>query len=119
MDMQLPEILPEFLLLLRTDILEVLPTEDHNAPLCNQKCKFILLLIAELAQLQALYFSTNSRSQLFDRHVCIISFEQMWLRFVCEGSFVSEFERLRGWENGRVVIDWQIVRVLVLQASVS
>lgn len=41
----------EFLLLLWTDILEVLITEDHDSALCDEQGQLILLDVRELRQL--------------------------------------------------------------------
>jgi hypothetical protein len=71
-DVEFTKILSKLLLLLWTDILEILATENDNPSLRNKQGQFILLFIAKLAQLQALDFSSDARGQSRDHYIGII-----------------------------------------------
>lgn len=48
-DVQSSKILPELLLLLRSDVLEILAAEDDHSALSDQQSQLVLLSIAERA----------------------------------------------------------------------
>lgn len=51
MNMETAEVLPELLLFLRPDVLEVLVAENYNTTLGDQQRELILLSIGQLGQL--------------------------------------------------------------------
>jgi len=81
-NVQPAKVLPELLLLLRTDVLEVLVTEDHHAPLRNQQCELSLLGISQLRELESADFSADSRRQASHHHIWIIRRQQIWFCWV-------------------------------------
>lgn len=63
MNFDLTEPFTQFLLLLRTEIL--IPKED-DAPLRNEECELIFLLVIEVLQLDSLNLSSNVSRQIRD-----------------------------------------------------
>lgn len=70
--METAKVLTEFLLLLRTNILEVLVPEHDNTALGYQQGELILLGVRQLRQLKACDLSTNTWCQLGDLQARII-----------------------------------------------
>jgi hypothetical protein len=104
----------EFLLLLDTDILEVLASEDDYTSLCDQKCELIFLHISQFRELEAFDLSSDARSQFRDFNFTICGVEEMGFCFVSFRATVDEFKWFRGWEFGGLIIDWEVMVVFVL-----
>lgn len=62
MHMKLAEILPKLLLLLWTNVLEILATEDHDSTFCDEQSELVSLLSGKLAQLKTFDFRANTGS---------------------------------------------------------
>ncbi len=111
MNVQLSKVLSKLLLLLGTNILEVLASEDNNSSLGNQKSKLIFLLIAQLAELQPFDLSSNARGKFCD---CGTRSEEMRLGLFGESALVREVKGLGCWKDSGVIIHWEIGIVFVL-----
>lgn len=72
MNVQRPKVPPKLLLLLNTNVFEVLVPEDHDATLGNEKGQLVLLEVVELRELQAADLSTNDGSELGDLEVWVL-----------------------------------------------
>lgn len=117
MHMQLPKVLPEFFLLLRPNVLEILASEDYHPTFCDEESEFVLLRIGELGELQAFDFCPDSGSQLRDGDGWVIGVEEVGLCLVSQGSFVDKVKGLCRWEDSRVVVDGEVVCIFVAFVS--
>lgn len=102
-------------LLLNTNILKVLSSENNNPSLSNQQGKFVFLHISQLGELQALDLSAHSRSQFRNLEFGVVRVEEVWFVFVGLDPAVDELEWLGWWEFGGLIIDREIAIVFVLR----
>ena len=114
MDMKGAEIPPECLLLLDADVLEILVPEHNDSPLGDEERELIFLQIVQRRQLQAADLSANDRGQLRGFDAWVVLGEQVRLLLVRHEAAVHKVKRLQGTKVGFLVVDWQVVRVLVL-----
>lgn len=117
--MESAKVLPKLLLFLRPNVLEILTAEDDYSSLCNQQSQFVLLGIAELAQLEPFDLSPDPGSELGDEDVWIVGCKKVRLCFVCESAFVNDLERLGEWEEGDIVINRELLSVFVLVSKLA
>ena len=102
-------------LLLNTNILKVLSSENNNTSLSNQQGKFVFLHISQLGELQTLDLSAYSRSQFRNLEFGVLRVEEVGFGFVGLAPAVDELEWLGWWEFGGLIIDREIVVVFVLR----
>ena len=119
MDVESSKVLPELFLFLGPDVLEVLPAEDDNSSLCDQESQFVLLGIAELAQLESSNLSADSRRELSGDDVWVVGCKEVGFGLVGESAFVNDLDGLGGWEEGVVIIDREILGIFVLVSQVN
>ena len=112
--MESAKVLPERLLLLWPDVLEVLAAEDDLASFCDEQGQLVTLDIAQLAQLQSLDLCPNSRGELRGDHFRIVGREEVRLGFVGESAFVDDFEGFCWREECDIIIDGEVLSVMVL-----
>lgn len=112
--MESAKVLPERLLLLWPDVLEVLAAEDDHASFCDEQGQLVTLDIAQLAQLQSLDLCPNSRGELRGDHFRIVGREEVRLGFVGESAFVDDFEGFCWREECDIIIDGEVLSVMVL-----
>jgi hypothetical protein len=82
MDVQWPKVLSKSLLLLWSNVFEVLVTENDNSAFREQQGKLILLLIGQAGQLEATNLRSDGWRQFGDFDNWIIVPNQVWLRLV-------------------------------------
>jgi hypothetical protein len=109
------EVRAKLFLLLNTNILEVLSSENNNTSLSNQQGKFVFLHISQFGELQALDLSAHSRSQFSNLKFGVVRIEEVEFVFVGLGSAVDELEWLGWWEFSDLIIDREIAIVFVLR----
>jgi hypothetical protein len=102
-------------LLINTNILKLLSSENNNTSLSNQQGKFVFLHISQLGELQALDLSAHSRSQFRSLKFGVVRIEEVGFVFVGLGPTVDELEWLGWWEFGGLVINREIAIVFVLR----
>lgn len=120
MNVQRPKVSPKLLLLLDTNVLEILVTEDDQTPLRNKEGQLVFLLPSQLRQLKTADLSPDDGSNLRDGQVGIVVLgEEVPLLPVRHEAPVVEFEGLGGWECGRFVVDGEVGAVLVLRYRTS
>lgn len=112
--MQWPKVSRKLLLLLWSNIFEVLPTEDHNPPLCNQQRKFILLRVIQLRQLKASDLGTDNWRDFGDLELRVGAGQQSRLGFVRCKSPIRELKRLNRVKVSLFVIDGEIIMISIL-----
>ena len=113
-DVEAAEVLTEFLLLLGTNVLEVLVAEDYNAALGYQQCELILLGVRQLGELQAGDLGADTRCQLGGLQVRILLGQKVWLCRVRIKTAVLEVEQFGGQKLGGRVIDGEVRRIFGL-----
>lgn len=79
MDVETAKVLAELLLLLGTNILEVLVTEDYNTTLGYQQGELVLLGVRELRQLQPGDLGADSGRQFCDLQARVVLEQKVWL----------------------------------------
>lgn len=119
MDVETAKVLAEFLLLLRSDILEVLVTEDYNTTLGYQQCELILLGVRQLGQLKATNFSADTGCQFGGLQVRIVLGQKVWLCRIRVQTTVLEVKQFGGRELGGGVIDGEVRRIFGLLCTLA
>lgn len=114
MNVQRAEISRKLCLLLWSNILKVLPTEDDHTPLCNQQRKFILLRVIQLRQLKTSNLSSDHWRNFGDLEFRVGAGQQSRLGFVRCKSPVRELERLDRVKVSLFVIDGEIIVITIL-----
>lgn len=117
MNMQRSEVFAKSLLLLDTNVLEVLVSEDDNASLGDQQSKLVLLLIVQLRELQTSDLGANDRRKLADLDVRVVLGDEVGLVFVGIKATVVELERLKGSQVCLLIVyrEIRLVGVVVLR----
>lgn len=114
MNVQWAEISRKLCLLLWSNILKVLPTEDDHTSLCNQQCKFILLRVIQLRQLKASNLGSDHWRDFGDLEFRVGAGQQSRLGFVRCKSPVRELKRLDRVKVSLFVIDGEIIVITIL-----
>jgi hypothetical protein len=83
MNVEPAKVLAKLLLLLDSDILEVLTPKHNHPPFGNQQRQLVLLIVRQLGELKTGDLRSNSGSELRDFDVWIAQPEKMRLGFVC------------------------------------
>ncbi len=109
-----PEIPPKRLLLLNPNVLEVLVTEDDNAPLSDQQGQFVLLQVGKLRQLQPPNLSPNHWCELGDLEVGVLLGKEVWLVLVGDEAPVVELKGLKRREFCLFIVHGEVGGVFVL-----
>lgn len=112
--METAKVLAEFLLLLRSDILEVLVTKDDNTTLGYQQCELILLGVRQPRKLKASDFGADTGCQFGGFHVRVVLGQKIWLCRIRVETTVLEFKHFGGRELGGGVIDGEVCRIFGL-----
>lgn len=118
-NMETAKVLAEFLLLLGSDILEVLVTEDHNTTLGYQQGELILLDVCQLRQLKTSDFSADTGCQFGCLQVRIFLGQKVWLCWICVETTVLEVKQFGGRELGGGVIDGEVRRIFGLLCTLE
>lgn len=119
MNVETTEVLAEFLLLLRSDILEVLVSEDHHTTLGYQQRELILLDVRQLGQLKPSDLSADTRCQFGGLHVRIVLGQKVWLCRIRVETTVLEVKQFGGRELGGGVIDGKVRRIFGLLCTLA
>lgn len=114
MNVQWAEISRKLCLLLWSNILEILPTEDDYTPLCNQQRKFVLLRVIQLRQLKASNLGTDNWCDFGDLELRVGAGQESRLGFVRCESPIRELERLDRVKVSLFVIDGEIFVITIL-----
>ncbi len=114
MNVKRPKVAPELLLLVDTDILEVLVPEDDDTTLGDQQRQLILLPVGKLRQLQTAHLGANYGCNLGHRKAGIILGEEVRLVLFGDKAAVVELEGQEGWKGGCLVVHWKLGTVLIL-----
>lgn len=112
--MQRPKVSCKFLLLLRSNVLEILVTENHDAPLSNQQRQLILLRVVQLRELKSSNLGSNHWGELGHLEVGVAVGQKSRLGLVCCETPIRELERLDRAKVSLLIIDGKIVMVFVL-----
>lgn len=112
--MKTAKVLAEFLLLLGSDVLEILVTKDYNTALGYQQCELILLSVCQLGQLKASDFSADTGCQFGGFQVRIVLGQKVWLCRIRVETTVLEVKQFGGQELGGGVINGEVRRVFGL-----
>lgn len=108
------KVLAKLLLLLRTNVLEVLVTEDYNTTLGYQQGELVLLGVRELGQLQPGDFGADSGRQLGDLQAGVILGQKVRLCRIRVQPAVLEIKELGGRELGGGVVNREICSIFGL-----
>ena len=116
-DVQRPKIAAKFFLLLNANVLEILVSEDHNATLGNEKCKLVLLLVAQLGKLETADLGADDRRQFRHLEVRGVLGQEVWLLLLGDQSPVVELKGPESGEMRLLVVNGKIGGVFVLWRS--
>jgi hypothetical protein len=114
MDVESAKIRAKGLLLLNTDILEILASEDDNTSLSNQERELVFLDLCQLGELKTFDFSAHARGQFGYLELGVLRVKEMGFSFVCFQSAIYKFEWLGWWKFSGFIVDREIVIIFVL-----
>ncbi len=102
-------------LLLNTDVLEVLASENDYSSFCNEKCQLIFLHVGQFGELKPFDLGSNARGQFRDLDFAVFCVKKMGLRFIRFQPTINELKWFRRWELGSLIVNGEITIVFVLQ----